>query len=84
MISRKDFIRNLPHGSYMPLAAQFKQLPAGTEVVTLPYWVLLVLDKTDAHAGRFTLTPEQTGRSIWPPVYFSKGLQLSNRSISDR
>ena len=78
-ISRNDFIGNLPHGSYLPLAAQFKQLPSGTEIMTLPYWVLLVIDKEDARAARFTLRPDQAGRSVWPPVYFSKGLQLSNR-----
>ena len=41
-ISRKDFIRNVPRGRYLSLSPTFKQLPPGTEVVALPYWVLLV------------------------------------------
>jgi hypothetical protein len=75
-ISRKDFIRNVPGGRYLPLSPTFKQLPPGTEVVALPYWVLLVLDKEDARSRRFTPLPEQTGHAISPPVYFSKGLHI--------
>lgn len=71
-ISRKDFIRNVPGGRYLPLSPTFKQLPPGTEVVALPYWVWLVLDKEDARAQRFTPLPEQTGHVVSPPVYFSK------------
>ena len=75
-ISRKDFIRNVPRGRYLSLSPTFKQLPPGTEVVALPYWVLLVLDKEDARAQRFTPLPEQTGHVISPAVYFSKGLHI--------
>jgi hypothetical protein len=75
-ISRKDFIRNAPRGTYSPLSPTFKQLPPGAEIVVLPYWVLLVLDKEDAHAQRFTPLPAQTGHFVWPPVYFSKLLQI--------
>src|SRR4030095_3631484 len=74
-ISRKDFIPNVPRGTYLPPSATVKQLPPGTEVVALPYWVSLVLDKEDARTKRFTPLQEQTGHAIWPPVYFSKGLQ---------
>ena len=75
-ISRKDFIQNVPGGRYLSLSPTFKQLPPGTEVVALPYWVLLVLDKEDACAERFTPQPEQIGHHVWPPVYFSKGLHV--------
>jgi hypothetical protein len=75
-ISRKDFIRNVPGGIYLSLSPRFKQLPPGTEVVALPYWVWLVLDKEDARAQRFTPLPEQTGHAVSPPVYFSKGLHI--------
>jgi hypothetical protein len=75
-ISRKDFIRNVPGGAYLPLSPTFKQLPPDAEIVVLPYWVLLVLDKEDAHAQRFTPLPAQTGHFVWPPVYFSKLLQI--------
>jgi len=75
-ISRKDFIRNVPGGIYLSLSPRFKQLPPGTEVVALPYWVWLVLDKEDARAQRFTPLPEQTGHVVSPPVYFSKGLHI--------
>jgi hypothetical protein len=75
-ISRKNFIQNVPRGGYLSLSPAFNQLPPGTEVVVLPYWVLLVLDKEDARAQRFTPQPEQTGHVVWPPVYFSKRLHL--------
>jgi hypothetical protein len=75
-ISRKDFIQNVPRGRYFFLSPAFNQLPAGTEVVVLPYWVLLVLDKEDALSQRFTPLPEQTGHVVWPPVYFSKLLHV--------
>ena len=75
-ICRKDFIQNVPRGAYLPLSPAFKRLPPGTEVVALPYWVLLVLDKEDARAQRFTPLPEQTGHAVQPPVYFSKGLNI--------
>jgi hypothetical protein len=78
-ISRKDFIRNVPRGRYLPPSSTFKQLPPGTEVVALPYWVSLVLDKEDARTQRFTPLQEQTGHAIWPPVYFSKGLHIEDR-----
>jgi hypothetical protein len=75
-ISRKDFIRNAPRGVYAPLSLTFKQLPPGAEIVVLPYWVLLVLDKEDARTQTFTPLPEQTGHLVWPPVYFSKRLHV--------
>ncbi len=78
-ISRKDFIQNVPRGGYSPLSPAFNQLPPGTEVVVLPYFVLLVLDREDAEAQRFTPRPDQTGHVVWPPVYFSKGLNLQGR-----
>jgi hypothetical protein len=78
-ISRKDFIRNTPRGAYLSLSPTFKRLPPQTEVVALPYWVLLVLDKEDARAQRFTPLPEQTGHVVWPPVYFSRLLQVEGQ-----
>ena len=60
----KDFIRNLPGGVYSYLSPTLKQLPPGTELVVLLYWVLLVLDNEDAHAQRFTPQPEQTGHVV--------------------
>jgi hypothetical protein len=78
-ISRKDFIQNLPGGAYNSLSPKFKQLPPGTELVVLPYWVLLVLDEEDARAQTFTPRPEQMGHMVWPPVYFSKGLRFQDR-----
>ena len=78
-MSRKDFIRNLPGGAYSSLSPTLKQLPPGTELVVLPYWVLLVLDKEDARAQRFTPQPEQTGHVVWPPVYFSKSIHVEGR-----
>jgi Dolichyl-phosphate-mannose-protein mannosyltransferase len=75
-ISRKDFIRNCPGGVYVSLSPKFKQSPPGTEIVVLPYWILLVLDKEDAHTQTFTPLPEQTGHLVWPPVYFSKRLHV--------
>jgi hypothetical protein len=78
-ISRKDFIRNVPGGRYLPLSPTFKQLPPGTEVVALPYWVWLVLDKEDARVQRFTPLPEQTGHVVSPPVYFSKLLHIEDQ-----
>lgn len=78
-ISRKDFVQNVPRvGGYLTFAQAFNQLPVGSEVVVLPYWTLLVLDKEDAQEHRFTPQPEQMGRVIWPPVYFSKGLNVPN------
>ena len=78
-ISRKDFIQSLPIGPYSPLSSTFKQLPPGSELVVLPYYVWLVLDKEDARAQRFTPRPEQTGHRVWPPIYFSKGLNIQNQ-----
>jgi hypothetical protein len=78
-ISRKDFIQNVPRGSYLFLSPAFKQVPQGTEVVVLPYWILLVLDREDSQAQRFTPQPDQTGHYVWPPVYFSKGLHVETR-----
>jgi hypothetical protein len=78
-ISRRDFIRNLPGGIYSSLSPTLKQLPPGTELVVLPYWVLLVLDNEDARAQRFTPLPEQTGHVVWPPVYFSRSIPLEGR-----
>jgi hypothetical protein len=75
-ISKKDFIRSLPRGAYIPLSPMFKQLPPDTEIIVLPYWVLLVLDKEDARTHTFTPLPQQTGHVVWPPVYFSKGLYI--------
>lgn len=77
-ISRKDFIRSLPIGPYSPLSPALNQLPPGSELVVLPYYVWLVLDKEDVQAQRFTPRPEQTGHRVWPPVYFSKGLNIQN------
>jgi hypothetical protein len=78
-ISRKDFIQSLPIGPYSPLSSTFNQLPPGSELVVLPYYVWLVLDKEDARAQRFTPRPEQTGHRVWPPIYFSKGLNIQNQ-----
>lgn len=78
-ISKKDFIQSLPIGPYSPLASALKELPPGSELVVLPYYVWLVLDKEDAVAQRFTPQPEQTGHRVWPPVYFSKGLNDQNQ-----
>jgi hypothetical protein len=66
-ISRKDFIQNVPGGRNLFLSPTFKQLPPGTEVVALPHWVFLVLDKEDARAQKFTPLPEQTDHVISPP-----------------
>ncbi len=75
-ISKKDFIRSLPRGAYTQLAPSFNHLPPDTEIVVLPYWVLLVLDREDARTQTFTPLPEQTAHVVWPPVYFSKGLHI--------
>jgi hypothetical protein len=78
-ISRKDFVQNIPRaGEYLTFSQAFNQLPAGSEVVVLPYWTLLVLDKEDAQEHRFTPQPEQMGHVAWPPVYFSKRLSVQN------
>ena len=75
----KDFVQNIPRaGGYLTFAQAFNQLPAGSEVVVLPYWTLLALDKEDAQAHTFTSRPEQMGHVIWPPVYFSKRLSIQN------
>ena len=66
-ISRKDFIQNVPGGKNLFLSPTFKQLPPGTEVVALPNWVFLVLDKEDTRAQKFTPLPEQTGHVVSPP-----------------
>jgi hypothetical protein len=76
-ISRKDFIRNVPRGTYARLSPTFEQLPPGAEIVVLPYWVLLVLDREDARAQTFTPEPKQTGHVVWPPVYFSEHLHVA-------
>ena len=78
-ISRKDFIQSLPIGPYSPFSPSLKQLPPGSELVVLPYYVWLVLDKEDAQAQRFTPRREQMGHRVWPPVYFSKGLNIQNQ-----
>jgi hypothetical protein len=79
-ISRKDFLQNVPGGpGYSSLSSAFSQLPPGTEVVVLPYWVFLVLDNEDAQAQTFTPRPEQMGHIVWPPVYFSKRLPFQDR-----
>jgi len=80
-ISRKDFIQNVPSGPvYSSLfPTTFSQLPPGTEVVVLPYSLWLVLDSEDAQAQTFTPRSDQMGHPVWPPVYFSKGLNLQNR-----
>lgn len=78
-ISATDFIRGLPQGSYRPVSEQLRTLPAGTEIMTLPYFMLLVLDETDARTGKFTPKPEQIGHHVWPPVYFSKGAESTLR-----
>ena len=73
-ISRKDFIQNVPRGRvYSSFCTAFSQLPPGTEVVVLPYWVWLVLDREDAQAQTFTPRPKQMG-----PVFFSKGLRFQD------
>ena len=79
-ISRKDFIQNVPTApGYSSFCTAFSQLPPGTEVVVLPYWVWLVLDREDAQAQTFTPRPEQIGHMVWPPVFFSKGLRFQDR-----
>jgi hypothetical protein len=79
-ISRKDFIQNVPTGpGYSSFSRAFSQLPPGTEVVVLPYWVWLVLDSDDAQAQTFTAQPEQLRHLVWPPVYFSKRLPVQDR-----
>jgi hypothetical protein len=75
-IARRDFIQNVPGGRYVSFSPTFKQVPPGSEVVALPYFVLLVLDREDAQARRFTLRLEQTGHAVEPPVYFSNGLNI--------
>ena len=78
-ISRKDFVQSVPRaGGYLTFAQAFNQLPAGSEVVVLPYWALLALDKEDAQGHTFTPRPEQMGHVVWPPVYFSKRLSMQN------
>ncbi|HZR06184.1 MAG TPA: hypothetical protein VFA61_10205 [Candidatus Udaeobacter sp.] len=77
-ISQSDFIQNIPRGRYLPFLNGLKQVPPGTEVVALPYWVLLVLDREDAQAQRFTPMPEQTGHPLLMPVYFSKRLRFQD------
>ena len=78
-ISRKDFVQNVPRlMGYLTFSPAFNQLPAGSEVVVLPYWTWLVLDKEDAQEHRFTPQPEQMGHVVWPPVYFSKGLNVQH------
>jgi hypothetical protein len=76
-ISRKDFVRNIPKGKYAYLSPTFKRLPPETELVVLPYFLLLVLDREDAGAQRFTPLPEQTGHVVrTPAVYFSKSIHI--------
>ena len=72
-ISRKDLIQNVSQGP-----RPFSQLPPGTEVVVLPYFILLVLDKEDAQMKRFTPRPDQTGHVVSPPVYFSNLLEVES------
>ena len=75
-ISKEDFIRNLPGGRYRYLSPTFKRLPAGTELVALPYSTLLVLDKEDAREQRLT-PPEQSHHVAGePPVFLSRSIQL--------
>lgn len=79
-ISRKDFIQNAPRWPpYSAISTALSQLPPGTEVIVLPYWVWLVLDSKDAQAQTFTPRPDQMGHIVWPPVYFSKGLPVRDR-----
>jgi hypothetical protein len=48
-ISRKDFIQNIPTWpGYSSFSTALSQLPPGTGLVLLPYWVWLVLDSEDA------------------------------------
>jgi len=77
VISKKDFDEHAPGERYFALRPAFKQVPPGSEVVVLPYWILLVLDSRDAQARTFTPRPSQTGRLVLPAVYFSKGLNIS-------
>ena len=78
-ISRTDFGQNIPRaGGYLTFSRAFSQLPAGSEVVVLPYWALFALDKEDAQGHTFTPRPEQMGHVVWPPVYFSKRLNLQD------
>jgi hypothetical protein len=78
-ISRKDFVQNVPRlMGYLTFSQAFNQLQAGSEVVVLPYWTLLVLDKEDAQQFRFTPRPEEMGHLVWPRVYFSKGLNVQH------
>ena len=77
VISKKDFDAHAPGERYLSLRSAFRQVPPGSEVVVLPYWILLVLDSQDAHAHTFTPRRSQTGRLVLPAVYFSKGLNIS-------
>lgn len=78
-ISRKDFVQNVPRlMGYLTFSQAFNQLPAGSEVVVLPYWTLLVLDKEDAQQHTFTPRPEEMGHLVWPRVYFSKELNVQH------
>lgn len=78
-ISRKDFVQNVPRGAgYSNFSEAFTQLAAGSDVVVLPYWALLVLDNEDVQGRKFTPRPQQMGHVVWPPVYFSKGLNVPN------
>lgn len=70
-ISRKGFVQNVPRlMGYLTFSQAFNQLPAGSEVVVLPYWTLLVLDKEDAQEHRFTPQPEQMGHVVWAACVF--------------
>jgi hypothetical protein len=75
-ISKADFIRGAPRGTYAPLSPTFKQLPPNAEIVALPYLVLLLLDEEDVRTQTFTPRPEQMGHVVWPPVYISKHLHV--------
>jgi len=73
-ISQRDFASGLPKGSYAKFREKLTRVPAGSTVVALPSWVLLILDSEDARRHQFTPRPDDVGTMVWPPVYFSKGL----------
>jgi len=78
-VSRGDFIRSLPRGSYLALSDRLKRLPERSEILAYPYWTLFVATESDARANTFTPEAEQVGHIVWPPVYFSDQLKVERQ-----